>query len=170
MNENIYQMNITNESETKTYNKIVSVFNNEKCTLLTTKNEHDEIIQHKKYSHCSYKYIAVCGHINEIVYSNFKKKCGLFCKSCTKENVKDKLRKKHQDYIKVNDNTEHFTSEYNGYLYIKKILCNEFIIKKTNEGCFFNYTEARIMYNRFKNNVFFYVTLYPRFNKLTFSL
>lgn len=118
------------------YNDLVIIFDSENCILLTTEIQYNNITAHTYYLHCTLEYTATCGHMSSIVLSNFKKKYGLLCKSCTIDNVKSMSKNRHQEFINTNDdNNEYLSLEYNGYLFLKDILIDDFSVRKTFEGC-----------------------------------
>lgn len=64
------------------YETIVEDFANEKCTLLTTKEEWAEI--HPRNP--KFRYTASCGHDHAVFYNVFKyRKTGILCPSCTRQ-------------------------------------------------------------------------------------
>jgi hypothetical protein len=61
------------------YEDLFALFNSKGCTLLTTKQEYDDnhMVKQDKF-----KYIACCGHENEVHVTNFMRNSGIYCKSC----------------------------------------------------------------------------------------
>jgi hypothetical protein len=55
------------------YENVVEEFNKRNCKLLTTKEEHNEILKLFKKTMYKLNYIASCGH-NHIVFYNVSKK------------------------------------------------------------------------------------------------
>jgi len=62
------------------YENIIEEFNKRGCTLITTKEEHSEIIKKHNYK---LNYIASCGHNHNVFYNVFKSRgTGIVCSSC----------------------------------------------------------------------------------------
>ena len=61
------------------YENIVNEFNKRNCKLLTTKEQHIEIINNS--IKCNYKlnYIASCGHEHNVFYNVFKYSASYTC-------------------------------------------------------------------------------------------
>jgi len=65
------------------YENIVEEFNKRGCTLITTKEEHSEIIRNSKHSNYKLNYIASCGHNHNVFYNVFKSRgTGIKCPLC----------------------------------------------------------------------------------------
>ena len=119
-----------------TYKKLVEIFIEKKCKLITTNEQYYKLILDKRPIYCVLDYIASCGHNNTIILSSFMyRNNGILCKDCTTIEVKNNLRERHQDFIINNEANENQTIEYKSYLYIKNIIDNKFIVNKTVEGC-----------------------------------
>ena len=116
------------------YENITEEFNKRGCKLLTTKEEHLEILKLSKK--CNYKlnYIASCGHTHIVFYNVFKSRgTGIICPNCknkqTGNNKKEKI--KNNEMTKIHNIEQEFTV-------IKKIqayLNNDFDILKALDGC-----------------------------------
>lgn len=84
----------------RTYQGVVSLFENEKCKMLNTEDEFNEIS--KLGGNPKYKYTASCGHEHSVFFNVFlNRKTGVLCPKCViernnktaKENMsKDKLK------------------------------------------------------------------------------
>lgn len=116
------------------YKNIIEEFNKRNCTLLTTKEEHNEILKISKKTLYKLNYIASCGHNHIVFYNVFKSRgTGIICPSCkNKENGNIKKEK-----IKNNKLSKIYTIEQESN-FIKKIceyLNNNFEIIKAFDGC-----------------------------------
>jgi hypothetical protein len=116
------------------YENILQEFNNRNCKLLTTKEEHIEILKSLKNKPYKLNYIASCGHKHNVFYNVFKSRdTGIVCPSC--KNKKNGENKKQQ--IKNNEISKTYSIEQE-YTFIKKIselLQHEFDIIKAFDGC-----------------------------------
>jgi hypothetical protein len=110
------------------YDNIKSKLEEEGCTLLTTIDEYNDLYSKIKNKHAiRYKYIAKCGHENDVAYTNFiKRKTGVICKDCVKKNTSHILKT-------INKTTFH--TENNGINIFTKYMSNNYTIKRTNECC-----------------------------------
>jgi hypothetical protein len=79
------------------YASLVQLFSDHGCILLTTAQEYDE---NKMNKQSKYKYVAMCGHENEVYGTNFMNGSGRNCKECAKVIVNQKTR----DRIQINGN------------------------------------------------------------------
>ena len=116
------------------YENIVEEFNKRGCNLLTSKEEHMEILNNTKK--CNYKlnYNASCGHDNWVFYNVFKSRgTGIICPTCKNKNYG--LEKKEK--IKNNDLSKNYNieQEFEFIKYISKILENDFDFIKAFDGC-----------------------------------
>jgi hypothetical protein len=114
------------------YDKIVEKMTKYSCQLITTFDEYTEMKKHIKIPKVSY--IASCGHEN-LVHTNVfcgSRPTGKKCPACVcKENGEKKRGKLVGD-----DGQSLFTSyEDDAINYLREILKDRFIIKKTVEGC-----------------------------------
>jgi len=116
------------------YENIVEEFNKRNCKLLTTKEEHIEILKSAKKTMYKLNYIASCGHNHNVFYNIFKsRESGVVCPSCkTKENA-DKIREK----IKNNEVSKTYTTqqEHVFMMKISELINNDFEITKAFDGC-----------------------------------
>lgn len=116
------------------YENILKEFNNRNCKLLTTKEEHNEILKSVKNKPYKLNYIASCGHNHNVFYNVFKSRnTGIICPSCKNKKIGED--KKQQ--IKNNEISKTYTIEQE-YIFIKKIselLKNNFDILKAFDGC-----------------------------------
>lgn len=110
------------------YNDISQYFSSKNCKLLTTNDDYDELIKTKKNSsEVSLKYIASCGHENNIVYASFKyRNLGFKCTNCKNIKTSNEYKEKNINYIKQETD---FTREFQLFLE------DEFDSILTNEGC-----------------------------------
>jgi hypothetical protein len=116
------------------YENITEEFNKRDCKLLTTKEEHLEILKLSKKSNYKLNYIASCGHTHIVFYNVFKSRgTGIICPNCKNKqignNIKEKI--KNNEMTKINNIEQEFTV-------IKKIqdfLYNDFDILKAFDGC-----------------------------------
>jgi hypothetical protein len=116
------------------FKEIQQIFNNNECTLLTTKEEIEELMKEKFQSHIKVEFTAKCGHKNKVVLTNFVLRgTGIICKDCVKKNNKDRTNVLTENNI--NAASLNNCMENTGYHQIIKLLEDKFIIKKTNEGC-----------------------------------
>jgi len=115
------------------YQNIVAEFNKRNCKLLTTEEEHNEILQVAKNIY-KLNYIASCGHNHIVFYNSFKSRgTGIICPSC-KTSEMGNIRK---EKIKNNELSKTFTSEQEHNFIIKfcEQIKNEFEIIKAFDGC-----------------------------------
>ena len=112
------------------YKDIYEIFEEKGCKLLDTEaeiNSKKELTKQKSIHHVHVSFIATCGHINDVVITNFKLRgTGILCTECMRQKTGSTLKEKN----KISNMTEN-----NGYVYIKKILEEQFDINKTSEGC-----------------------------------
>ena len=117
------------------YENIIEEFNKRGCTLITTKEEHSEIIL--KYStKLSYKlnYVASCGHNHTVFYNVFKSRgTGIVCPSCKyKENGKRKKEMfKNDEIFKLSN----INQENDCIIKLIGQLNKDFEIVKAFDGC-----------------------------------
>ncbi len=110
----------------RTYNDVKNIFTDKECSLLTPQDEFDNM---KEISRSKFCFIAKCGHYNEVFLTNFiSKGSGIYCKECMKIILSDKLR-----MFAKNVNVK--LQEYDAYMYLHTILNDDFVIRRTNEGC-----------------------------------
>ena len=116
------------------YTDILKKFNDNECTLLTTEKEIEELSKEKFQSHIKVNFITKCNHNNTVVLTNFiLRKTGVYCKECIKINNKERTNKLSENNTKEASRFNYM--EYTGFCEISKLIENNFIIKKTNEGC-----------------------------------
>jgi hypothetical protein len=116
------------------YENIVEEFNKRNCKLLTTKEEHIEILKLAKKSIFRLNYTASCGHNHIVFYNVFKSRgTGVICPTCkSKENGIIKKNK-----IQNNEVSKTYTIEQEHAFIMKfcELVCNYFEIKKAYDGC-----------------------------------
>ena len=116
------------------YENVLNEFNKRNCKLITTEEQHNEILKNTKKNNYKLNYIASCGHNNNVFYNVFKYRgTGIICPSCKNiqncEILKDKI--KNNEISKINTIEQEYT-------FIKKIialLCEDFEIIKAFDGC-----------------------------------
>jgi len=90
------------------YENIVEEFNKRNCKLITTKEEHTEILRLSKKTLYRLNYTASCGHDHIVFYNVFKSRgTGIICPACkNRENGNNKKEK-----IKNNEMSKTYTIE-----------------------------------------------------------
>jgi hypothetical protein len=116
------------------YENIIKNFEKNNCKLLTTKEEHVEIVKISKSSNYKLKYIASCGHEHNVFYNVFKSRnTGIVCSSCKNKqigkNTKDKIMNNELSKI------DRLEQEFDFIVKIKYFLQNDFDIVKAFDGC-----------------------------------
>lgn len=105
----------------KSYSNVYKIFEEKECKLLTSENIYNEM---KEISRSKFKFIAKCGHENEVYLTNFiSKNSGVFCKNCIKTIIQQKNKNNLSNYNSRNQ-------DYEAYMYLCNILDTEFDIKK----------------------------------------
>jgi hypothetical protein len=116
------------------YKIIVEEFNKRNCTLLTTKEEHNEILKTSKKTMYKLNYIASCGHNHIVFYNVFKSRgTGIICPSCKNKEIGNIIKEK----IKNNELSKIYTieQEHNFIKNICELLETNFEIIKAFDGC-----------------------------------
>lgn len=116
------------------YENIVEEFNKRNCKLLTTKEEHVEILKLAKNSVFKLNYTASCGHNHIVFYNVFKSRnTGVICPSC--RNAGNGIIKKNK--MNNNEISKTYTIEQEHAFIMKfcELVCNYFEIKKAFDGC-----------------------------------
>ena len=112
------------------YENIIEEFNKRNCKLLTTKEEHIDLL--KRANKTSYKlnYIASCGHNHIVFYNVFKSRgTGIICPSCkNKENTDNKKIKMQNNEISKTITTE---QEHSFIIKFNELIHNNFEIIKS---------------------------------------
>lgn len=123
------------------YNKIKKNFEENNCKLLTSYEEYtniknkfieDKLLKGVKTTtdNIRVKYIASCGHENDVAVVNFRvRKTGIICRDCKNKNVKDIMNKKYLDNHNINQHIENDSINL-----LNKYINNKLIIKRTCEG------------------------------------
>jgi len=133
-NKNVNNTNIEktdNLTRRKKYEDFCKKFEDNKCKLLTTKEEYEnmpdlDLLNLKYESPC-------CKTIIEISYSGFRhKKIKDKCYKCIMNNpeYKKKMSEKHSNRNNEYNVPHLIYQEYLGYLYIKELLEKDFIVKR----------------------------------------
>ena len=114
------------------YNDIKALYEQEKCTLLTTE---EEIKSNSMDCRSLFKYIAQCGHEREMIFSNFKKtKYGRNCKVCENKKTSEKYKQNNNYGIYRGIKIENKTTAI-----LETIFINNFEYHHTYEGCHADY-------------------------------
>lgn len=117
------------------YENIIEEFNKRNCKLLTTKEEHNEILKiEKKTTMYKLNYTASCGHNHIVFYNVFKSRgTGIICPNCkNKENGNIKKTQMKNNEISKTINTE---QEHTFIINFCELLHNNFEIIKAFDGC-----------------------------------
>jgi hypothetical protein len=116
----------------KSYLEIQIIFANEKCKLLTTEEEINQMMEKQK-KHLKLRYIASCGHENKVFLCNFTgKKSGIKCPSCKREELAN-LKRGEEKLSPLASNIAIVESE--GFKRCKELLSERFYVQRTNNGC-----------------------------------
>lgn len=116
------------------YENIEKEFEKRKCTLLTSKEEHTEILNYSGSHNYKLKYIASCGHEHIVFYNVFKSRgTGIICPNCKNKQIGDDKKEK----IKNNEISKISTleQEFGFIIKIKECLKDNFEIIKAFDGC-----------------------------------
>lgn len=114
--------------EIPTYEFMKSQFESKNCKLSYTEKEFEDYYINNKQK---LKYIASCGHDNEVSWKNFNGlNQGVNCPSCVDKNTGIKLKE-----FRTGDNKNSLQQEYNNITYFKGLIENHFTIIKTFDGC-----------------------------------
>lgn len=116
------------------YQNIVEEFNKRNCKLLTTEEEHIEILKVTKKTMYKLNYVASCGHNHIVFYNVFKSRgSGIICPSC-KTTEMGNIRK---EKIKNNEISKTYTNEqeHNFMKNFCQLIQNDFEIIKAFDGC-----------------------------------
>jgi hypothetical protein len=112
------------------YNKVKEFCEENGCKLLTMFEEFEEKrlnVTNKYYQYVRIDFVGVCGHNSSAVVTNFlKRKTGIRCKDCVKENSKLALKNRVCDCQEV---------EHDSIKIIEKYLSEKYNIIRTKEGC-----------------------------------
>lgn len=115
------------------YENVVEEFSKRNCTLLTTKEEHNEILKLKQ-KHYKLNYIASCGHNHIVFFNVFKSRnTGVICPSCKNKQIgHDKKEKMLNGTLSKINGIE---QEFNVIEKITELVQNEFEVIKAFDGC-----------------------------------
>jgi hypothetical protein len=116
------------------YENIVDEFNKRNCKLLTTKDEHIEILKITNKTMYRLNYTASCGHNHIVFYNVFKSRgTGIICPSCKNKEIGNiKKEKMNNNEISRTFTTE---QEHTFILKICELLHNNFEVIKAFDGC-----------------------------------
>lgn len=110
----------------RSYSEVKHIFEQKGCVLLTSIHEYAEM---KEVSRNKFKFVAKCGHNNEVMLTNFIcKGSGVLCKNCVQRNVSNRIKALYEGY----------NGTYGSCLESKAFnsaLSFDFDIMKSNEGC-----------------------------------
>jgi len=116
------------------YENIIEEFNKRNCKLLTTKEEHCEILKMAKKSNYKLNYTASCGHNHVVFYNVFKSRgTGIICPSCKNKETCNSMKEKMQN--NEMSKTHFIEQEFNFIQKISELLKNDFEIIKAFDGC-----------------------------------
>ena len=112
------------------YNKWYKFFKENNCTVTTSFKEFQELYEKSNNlsSKINIKYIASCGHSNNIVLSSFQQGNGIKCRKCIRTQIKD--TSKNSD-----GSSKNVKLEDDGIEFLINELKYDFDIKLTVEGC-----------------------------------
>jgi hypothetical protein len=116
------------------YENIIEEFNKRNCKLLTTKEEHIEILKLSKKTMYKLNYIASCGHTHIVFYNSFKsRETGVICPSCKNKEIGNNKKIKMQN----NEISKTFTieQEHSFIMKFNELINNNFEIIKAFDGC-----------------------------------
>ena len=116
------------------YENIVNEFNKRSCQLLTTKEQHNEIINNSKKCNYKLRYIASCGHNHIVFYNVFKSRgTGIVCPSCKNKEIGKNIKNK----IENNELSKicNIEQEYKFIKSFQELVKNTFNTIKTFDGC-----------------------------------
>jgi hypothetical protein len=116
------------------YENIIEEFNKRNCKLLTTKEEHCEILKMAKKSNYKLNYTASCGHNHNVFLNIFKSRgSGIICPSCKNKELGNSMKEKMQN----NEMSKIYCieQEFNFIQKIRELLKNNFEIIKAFDGC-----------------------------------
>jgi hypothetical protein len=115
------------------YENIIEEFNKRNCKLLTSKEEHNKILNINKSAY-KLNYIASCGHEHTVFYNVFKSRnTGIICPTCKhKQNSKDKKKQIMNNEISKIHNIE---QEFKFIKEFQEIIKDNFTSLKAFDGC-----------------------------------
>jgi hypothetical protein len=112
-----------------TYEKIYEYFESKSCKLCYTKEEFESYYKNNSQK---LKYIASCGHENNVCWKNFSGlNQGIQCPSCVNKNIGVKLQKLYSG----NNFNSALKQEYSGIKYFISLVDELYDVKKTFDGC-----------------------------------
>lgn len=114
------------------YKEVFNYFKFKNCCLLTNEEDYNLLIKIKKIP--KLRYIASCGHENEVHFNIFKNRnTGVICSLCkTKEN---KIKHLGNNSLTESGQSIRQFNEERCIDYFIEIIKNQYDYKKTNEGC-----------------------------------
>ena len=114
--------------EIPSYELMKSQFESKNCKFTYTKEEFEDCYVNNRQK---LKYIASCGHENEVCWKNYNGlNQGINCPSCVDKNTGIKLKE-----FRTGDNKNALQQEYNNTNYFKVLIENHFTVIKTFDGC-----------------------------------
>jgi hypothetical protein len=115
----------------RTYQDVVNAFSNENCKLMTTEEEFNEINNKRISGKTLYKYVAACGHENNVLFRTFLyKKTGVLCPKC----IIIRNSKIRSDEM-AKDKLQNIKLELDCILYFMDFAQKHFILKKAYDAC-----------------------------------
>jgi hypothetical protein len=119
---------------TNIYENVVEEFTKQNCQLLTTKEDHCEILKMSKNGTHKLNYIASCGHNHVVFYNVFKSRgTGIICPSCKNKEIGNAKKEKMQNnQMSKNVCIE---QEFKFIQKISELLQHDFEIIKAFDGC-----------------------------------
>jgi hypothetical protein len=119
------QLNIKTvlQSSKYTFEYVIELVNQQNCQIISKKTDY---IDTKGPLRIKYS----CGHEDDTTYNKFMKKCVNKCKNCIYKNLSE------NNYDYENNADIYSVKESEMFSKIKNILSPEFIVLKTNEGCY----------------------------------
>ena len=116
------------------YENIVNEFNKRSCQLLTTKEQHNEIINNSKKCNYKLRYIASCGHNHIVFFNVFKSRnTGVICPACKNKEIGKNIKNK----IENNELSKicNIEQEYKFIKSFQELVKNTFNTIKAFDGC-----------------------------------
>ena len=116
------------------YENVIEEFTKQNCKLLTTKEEHYEILKMSKNGTYKLNYIASCGHNHVVFYNVFKSRgTGIICPSCKNKEIGNAKKEKIQN--NEMSKTHNIEQEFKFIQKISDLLQHDFEIIKAFDGC-----------------------------------
>ena len=118
---------------TNIYENVMEEFNKRNCKLLTTKEEHVEILKNNKNVY-RLNYVASCGHTHIVFYNVFKSRgTGIVCPKCKNKKIGDDKKEKMQNNEMSKTST--IEQEFHFIKKFQELMQNDFEMIKAFDGC-----------------------------------